>query len=190
MTAPDSDAIPSDSDADLVRAEQTAFTDNEINLLASNNVYRSPDSGEWFHREEYPDGRLMITPVNPNAELRRARGKTPPFTLVPFIRCARFEDDEFPEWWYSPARDKADDVRSTPDEVRSTPMGADETRSDVKEGVVLRLHTPRTPASREEGAGRPILSDRIRSERISVDRRSSRAISVDRLQSGRAQRSR
>ena len=36
---------------------QTAFTDNEINVLASNNVYRSPDSGarattirsEWYH---------------------------------------------------------------------------------------------------------------------------------------------
>jgi hypothetical protein len=78
---------PTDTVDDQVTAPiaQTAFTDEEINLLASKNVYRSPDSGEWFHREEYPDGRLMITPVNPNAELRRARGKTPPLTLVPFI---------------------------------------------------------------------------------------------------------
>ena len=38
---------------------------DEINLLASKNIYRSPDSGEWFHREEYPDGRTMITSVAP-----------------------------------------------------------------------------------------------------------------------------
>ena len=49
----------------------SSFSSQELNLLASNKVYRSPDSGEWFHREEYPDGRVMITPVNPNAELRR-----------------------------------------------------------------------------------------------------------------------
>ena len=49
------------------------FTQDELNLLASNKIYRSAESGEWFHREAYPDGRLMITPVNPNAELRRLR---------------------------------------------------------------------------------------------------------------------
>jgi hypothetical protein len=72
-TPSDSDITPSDSDVDRGIAQQTAFTDNEINLLASNKIYRSPESGAWFHREEYPDGRLMITPVNPNAELRRLR---------------------------------------------------------------------------------------------------------------------
>ncbi len=82
---------PPDSSTELRTAEHSSFSDEEINLLASNNVYRSPDSGEWFHREEYPDGRLMITPVNPNAELRRARGKTPPLTLVPFIRCVKLQ---------------------------------------------------------------------------------------------------
>jgi hypothetical protein len=56
---------PPDSDLDRGRAQQTAFTDNEINLLASNKIYRSPDSGDWFHREEYSDGRTMITSVDP-----------------------------------------------------------------------------------------------------------------------------
>jgi hypothetical protein len=65
ITPPDSDITPPDSDLDRGRAQQTAFTDNEINLLASNKIYRSPDSGDWFHREEYSDGRTMITSVDP-----------------------------------------------------------------------------------------------------------------------------
>ena len=50
---------PTDTVDDQVTAPiaQTAFTDEEINLLASNNVYRSPESGarattirsEWYH---------------------------------------------------------------------------------------------------------------------------------------------
>ena len=31
----------------------SAFTDAEINLLASSDIYRSPDSGAWSHREEF-----------------------------------------------------------------------------------------------------------------------------------------
>ena len=46
------------------------FTTEELNLLGSKGVVRSP-LGEWFHSERYPDGRMMITPVNPHAELRR-----------------------------------------------------------------------------------------------------------------------
>ena len=48
------------------------FTENEFDLLGSKGYVRSPD-GEWVHLERYPDGRRMITPVNPNAELRRLR---------------------------------------------------------------------------------------------------------------------
>lgn len=52
-----------------LRDTADAFTAEEINLLGSKGVVRAP-SGEWFHREAYPDGRTMITPVNPHAELR------------------------------------------------------------------------------------------------------------------------
>jgi hypothetical protein len=57
-----------DSSTELRAAEQSSFSDEEINLLASNKIYRSRDSGAWFHREEYPDGRTMITSVDPARE--------------------------------------------------------------------------------------------------------------------------
>ena len=93
-----SDSLHSDSrTSDVLRSPSSAsgasaFTEDEVNLLASNKVYRSPESGEWFHREEYPDGRLMITPVNPNAELRRLRGsraRENPTTLIGTILTVR-----------------------------------------------------------------------------------------------------
>lgn len=49
----------------------SAFSDAEIILLASRDVYRSSDSGAWYHREEFPDGSLKITPKDPRQELAR-----------------------------------------------------------------------------------------------------------------------
>ena len=132
-------------------------------MLASNNVYRSPDSGEWFHREEYPDGRTMITLVNPNAELRRARGKTPPLTLVPFIRCARFEDDESPDWRYSPDRN----VEQPPNAVEGTGTelkSAGTELKSVEQTEPLVPATPRKPVPIERVPGRPQVPVQYRSD--------------------------
>lgn len=52
--------------------DQNDFTQNELDLLGSKGIVRSPE-GAWVHIEKYPDGRAMITPVNPHAELRRLR---------------------------------------------------------------------------------------------------------------------
>ena len=53
--------LSSASPSTAVLPSASAFTEAEVNLLASKKIYRSPDSGEWFHREENPDGRTMIT---------------------------------------------------------------------------------------------------------------------------------
>ena len=45
----------------LVHSPQDTFTQEALTLLASRKIYRSPESDEWFHREENPDGRTMIT---------------------------------------------------------------------------------------------------------------------------------
>ena len=63
------DGSRSDSSA-LTPSPQDTFTQDELDLLGSRGIVRSPQ-GEWFHSERYPDGRTMITPVNSHAELRR-----------------------------------------------------------------------------------------------------------------------
>jgi hypothetical protein len=55
-----------------VQLRRTAddFTQDELNLLGSNGIVRSPQ-GDWYHSEKYPDGRTTITSVAParaNAE--------------------------------------------------------------------------------------------------------------------------
>jgi len=64
-----------------------------------------------------------------------------------------FTDEEFPEWWYSPARNQPDDAGTTvkhPDKV--------ELKSDqLEQDGTLTPATPKTPVPKEEVRGRPLL---------------------------------
>jgi hypothetical protein len=76
------------------------------------------------------------------------------------MRAAGYEDNEFPVWWFSPARgegqltqvDEVGEVRSQVDEVG-------EVRSQVDEvGEVLDEVPPRIPAPKEDRITRPDLT--------------------------------
>ena len=67
-----------------------------------------------------------------------------------------YADDEFPDWWYSPARDKASSVQSkvvpsSSEEIRHVPPSS--------EKITLEPTPPRKPAPGEGGPGRPAIQD-------------------------------
>ena len=77
-----------------------------------------------------------------------------------------FEDDEFPEWKYSPARSPGD----LDDQTRSTVI-------DPEQSEVLTLPPPRIPVLMKEIPGRPHLQDR--SDQITSDQPSSTRLTSD-----------
>jgi len=75
------------------------------------------------------------------------------------LRRQGFEDNEFPDWWYSPAR-------SIDEQPRPTSKKGEQIELKTKEAIALTPATPRIPAPSEEGSGRPPLRDQNGSERV------------------------
>jgi len=74
------------------------------------------------------------------------------------LRRQGFEDNEFPDWWYSPER-------SIDEQPRPTSKKGEQTELKTKEAIALTPATPRIPAPSEEGPGRPPLRDQNDSDR-------------------------
>ena len=163
----------------LVQESTREFTQEELNLLASNKVYRSPDSREWFHREEYPDGRVRA----------RAQAKNNK-KLYDQMRERGYDDEEFPSWWYSPARSSTmtqeqlpSSASKTQDQLPSASMTQDQLPSDATRTEPLTPVPPRKPLPIEGVPDRPPLSglvssDGVSSQTIESHRRSHRKRSI------------
>ena len=88
------------------------------------------------------------------------------------LRRVGFEDDEFPEWWYSPAR-VVDESKSSASE--SGRVSGEQTRlvvsdsvpdeSKVNDSDLLRPHIPRTPPLGKVAEVGHLLQDRTTQHR-------------------------
>ena len=68
------------------------------------------------------------------------------------MRSLGFEDTEFPEWWYSPAR-------AAQDQTRASEKEGDLKEQNERVREPFEPATPRNPVPREGVGGRPILQD-------------------------------
>jgi len=89
-----------------------------------------------------------------------------------------YSDEEFPEWWYSPARPptkKQEAPRTEDEDPRASPKDSDELTAPPPKDPV-------TPAPRESESKRPPLRDLVDSTRVpSADLEADRDSSVDGL---------
>ena len=75
------------------------------------------------------------------------------------MRSLGFEDTEFPEWWYSPARAAQDQTRAAQDQTRASEREGDLEEQNERVREPFEPATPRNPVPREGVGGRPILQD-------------------------------
>ena len=73
------------------------------------------------------------------------------------LRRLGYEDDEFPDWWWSPARDQSVEDVSKSVEDTSKVVSSSSDVSGREQDVRLTPQRPRTPAPIEPIPGRPLL---------------------------------
>ena len=76
------------------------------------------------------------------------------------LRGLGYTDEEFPEWWYSPARPpekKQDATRIEPEETRTTQTESDQLTAPHPK-------TPKTPVPKERVSKRPALPAQLESD--------------------------
>jgi hypothetical protein len=104
--------------------------------------------------------RANKTNINQNSAISMIRHAKINAGLYQEMRTAGYADEEFPEWWFSPARVDVEQDRLVSSEVEQERLVSSEVESDELKSSdveVLTPATPRIPAPREEGLGRPVL---------------------------------